>query len=40
VRKIGDRNLKLQTAMIAVRYVVAAVHAERTDRGERSDEAK
>jgi hypothetical protein len=40
MRKIGDRNLKLQTAMIAVRYVVAAVHAERTERGEQGDKAK
>jgi hypothetical protein len=40
VRKIGNRNVKLQTAMIAVRYVVEAVHAERTERGEKSDKAK
>ena len=29
VRMIGNRDVKLQTAMIAVRYVVEAVRAER-----------
>jgi hypothetical protein len=39
-RRTGNRNVKLQTAMIVARYVVKAVHADRAERGEKSDKAK
>jgi hypothetical protein len=39
-RKVGNRDVRLQTVMIAARYAAKAARAERTERGEQKNKAK
>ncbi len=39
-RKLGNSDLKLQTLVVAARYIALAVRAERTERSKESDKAK
>jgi hypothetical protein len=38
-RKVGNTGVKLQTMMVAARWVVKAVRAERKERDEQRDKA-
>jgi hypothetical protein len=38
-RKLGNRGVRLQTMMVASRFLVKAVRAERKERGEQRDKA-